>query len=77
MSKETPTIYSIKISYEQIVSLDYYLSGHNFEKYTVQYADFAYKKPGLNIVFYTSGKLVIQGKGAKDFVEFVRYNTFV
>lgn len=71
MSTEQPAVYSIPISYEQSVSLDIYLAGHDFEKHNVQYADFAYKKPGLNIVFYTSGKLVVQGKGAKYFVEFV------
>jgi len=37
----------------------------------VPYARFAADKEKTNIVFYESGKLVVQGKGTQEFVEFV------
>jgi len=37
----------------------------------VPYARFAGTKPDLNVVFYQSGKLVLQGKGTQEFIEFV------
>jgi ribonuclease HIII len=37
----------------------------------VPYAKFAGAKNGINVVFYQSGKLVVQGKGTQEFVEFV------
>ena len=35
------------------------------------YARFAAEKEKTNVVFYESGKLVVQGKGTQEFVEFV------
>ena len=37
----------------------------------VPYARFAAEKDKTTIVFYESGKLVVQGKGTQDFIEFV------
>jgi ribonuclease HIII len=37
----------------------------------VPYARFAAEKEKLNVVFYESGKLVLQGKGTQEFIEFV------
>jgi ribonuclease HIII len=37
----------------------------------VPYARFAAEKEKTNMVFYESGKLVVQGRGTQDFVEFV------
>jgi ribonuclease HIII len=37
----------------------------------VPYARFAGEKDKLNVVFYESGKLVVQGKGTQEFIEFV------
>src|SRR5260370_18606410 len=37
----------------------------------VQYARFAAKNNTTSVVFYESGKLVVQGKGTQDFVEFI------
>jgi ribonuclease HIII len=37
----------------------------------VPYARFAFESDKTNIVFYESGKLVVQGKGTGEFVEFV------
>jgi ribonuclease HIII len=48
-----------------------WLRGHDYEFREVPYAQFAGAKDKVNIVFYQSGKLVIQGKGTQEFVEFV------
>src|SRR5206468_3514207 len=37
----------------------------------VPYARFAAEKEKTNLVFYESGKLVVQGKGTQEFIEFV------
>ncbi len=51
------------------------LKGHlqesHFEFRAVPYARFAGAKDKLNVVFYESGKLVVQGKGTQEFVEFI------
>jgi ribonuclease HIII len=43
----------------------------DFKFREVPYARFAGDKDKTNLVFYESGKLVVQGKGTQDFVEFV------
>jgi len=48
-----------------------YLKENNFEFREVPYARFAGTKDKLNLVFYESGKLVVQGKGTGEFLEFV------
>jgi ribonuclease HIII len=55
----------------QAAALEKYLRGHDFEFRAVPYARFAAGKEKTNVVFYESGKLVVQGKGTQDFVEFV------
>jgi len=37
----------------------------------VPYARFAFESDKTNIVFYESGKLVVQGKGTQEFIEFL------
>src|ERR1043165_7756256 len=56
---------------EQATTLRVYLRDHDFVFRDVPYAEFAAAKPQVNVVFYTSGKLVIQGKGRQEFIEFV------
>jgi len=51
--------------------LEKLLKAQAYEFRTVPYARFAAAKTEVNIVFYESGKLVIQGKGTGDFIEFV------
>jgi len=65
------TIYTCKLTPAQAVALDAYLKTHSFEFREVPYARFAAAKDKLNVVFYESGKLVVQGKGTQEFVEFV------
>ncbi len=65
------TSYTCKLDAGQAKSLEWYLREQQFEARSVPYARFAAAKPDVNIVFYESGKLVIQGKGTQEFVEFV------
>src|SRR4029079_3423239 len=55
----------------QAQALHEHLKENNFEFREVPYARFAGAKDKLNVVFYNSGKLVVQGKGTQEFVEFV------
>jgi ribonuclease HIII len=48
-----------------------YLQAHQFEFRGVPYARFAAANDKVNAVFYESGKLVLQGKGTQEFIEFV------
>ncbi|MDP1836241.1 MAG: ribonuclease HIII [Chlamydiales bacterium] len=41
-----------------------------FELSTPPYTHFAAKKKGISLTFYLSGKLVVQGKGKNEFIEF-------
>jgi len=65
------TSHTCKLSEAQAGALRAYLSEHGFEFRDVPYARFAGAKDKLNVVFYESGKLVVQGKGTQEFVEFV------
>jgi ribonuclease HIII len=65
------TIYTCELTPAQAAVLDAYLKTHSFEFREVPYARFAAAKDKLNVVFYESGKLVVQGKGTQEFVEFV------
>jgi ribonuclease HIII len=55
----------------QAAALKEYLQSHGYEFREVPYARFAGAKKDLNAVFYESGKLVLQGKGTQEFIEFV------
>ena len=48
-----------------------YLSEHGYEFREVPHARFAAGKEKITVVLYKSGKLVVQGKGTREFVEFV------
>jgi ribonuclease HIII len=63
--------YTCKLSDEQASALLSYLQKHAFEMRDVPYARFAAANDKVNLVFYESGKLVIQGKGTQEFIEFV------
>jgi ribonuclease HIII len=65
------TSHTMPLTPEQATTLRVYLRDHDFVFRDVPYADFAGSKPDVNVVFYTSGKLVIQGKGTQEFIEFV------
>lgn len=65
------TSYTCKLSDLQAKTLHAWLRGQDYEFKQVPYAKFAAGKGNVNVVFYESGKLVVQGKGTQEFVEFV------
>jgi ribonuclease HIII len=65
------TSYTCKLTDEQARTLKSSLEARNYSFREVPYARFAGEKEKTNIVFYESGKLVVQGKGTQEFVEFV------
>ena len=60
-----------KLTDEQASALLAALQARNWQPRTVPYARFAFESDTTNIVFYESGKLVVQGRGTQEFVEFV------
>jgi ribonuclease HIII len=65
------TIHTCKLTDEQAAALKSCLEARHYQFRQVPYARFAGEKEKTNVVFYESGKLVIQGKGTQEFVEFV------
>jgi len=65
------TSYTGKLTDAEAKALLVWLRGHDYEFREVPYARFAAAKPQVNVVHYESGKLVVQGKGTQEFVEFV------
>ena len=68
---QPPTSYTCKLTDEQASALDAALRARNWKPHTVPYARFAFESDKANVVFYESGKLVVQGKGTQEFIEFV------
>ena len=65
------TSYTCKLADAQATKLQRWLDENGYRSRTVPYARFAGEKEKTNVVFYESGKLVVQGKGTQEFVEFV------
>lgn len=65
------TSHTCKLNEAQAAALLAWLRGHDYEFREVPYARFAAASPKVGVVFYESGKLVVQGKGTQEFVEFV------
>src|SRR5258708_27683309 len=65
------TSHTCKLTDAQADALKGYLQSNHYEFREVPYARFAGAKDKLNVVFYESGKLVLQGKGTQEFIEFV------
>jgi ribonuclease HIII len=65
------TSYTCKLTDEQAATLKSCLDARNYTPRQVPYARFAGEKDKTNVVFYESGKLVVQGKGTQEIVEFV------
>jgi ribonuclease HIII len=62
------SLYTEKLPPEQMEKLRLVCERKYWEPYDVAYAQFAFKGPKLNLVAYTSGKVVIQGKGTEEFI---------
>jgi ribonuclease HIII len=65
------TSYTCKLNDAQAEALKRYMEDHGFKPRDVPYARFSGESEKLNVTFYESGKLVAQGKGTQDFIEFV------
>lgn len=65
------TSYTCKLTDAQAAALKDLLQGRSYKFREVPYARFAAEKDKINLVFYESGKLVLQGKGTQEFIEFV------
>jgi ribonuclease HIII len=65
------TSYTSKLTDEQAVALKAALENRHYKFREVPYARFAAENGKTNVVFYESGKLVVQGKGTQEFVEFI------
>jgi ribonuclease HIII len=65
------TSYTTKLSDAQAQALREYLEAHDFEFRKVPYARYSAATKTYNVTFYESGKLVVQGKGTQEFIEFV------
>ena len=64
------TLYTGKLTDAQAGELEALLRGRGWEFRAMPYARFAATNDAVNVVFYESGKLVVQGKGTAEFVEF-------
>lgn len=65
------TLYTIELEPGQLEKLRGWLEHRLWLPFEVDYALFAYKGDGVNVVAYKSGKVVIQGKKTEDFVTYV------
>jgi ribonuclease HIII len=65
------TSHTCKLTDAQAAALEAHVRAHGFKLREVPHARFAGEREGVNVVFYNSGKLVVQGKGTQEFVEFV------
>jgi ribonuclease HIII len=64
-------LYTAKLGETEAAALESWMREHDFAFRDVPHARFAAEKDRVNVVFYASGKLVVQGKGTQEFVEFV------
>ena len=65
------TSYTGELDGPQATALEAWLRANGWRFRLVPHARFAAEKDRVNVVFYESGKLVVQGKGTQEFVEFV------
>ena len=62
--------HTCKLTREQAQILEEIVRTEGYERKEIPYARFAGAKKDHNVVFYESGKLVVQGKGTREFIEF-------
>lgn len=65
------TLYTIKLDDEQMAQVKAWCDKRLWTFYEVDYARFAFRGDGVNLVGYDSGKLVVQGKKTGDWVTYV------
>ena len=64
------TSHTAKLTPEQAETLRGILAKRDFESAAVPHAVYSFKRPGLSVTWYESGKLLAQGKGTREFIEF-------
>lgn len=64
------TSYTIKLDDRQMETLRGILESRGWRPFEVAYTRFAFKGDDCNVSAYTSGKVVVAGKGTEDFVRF-------
>ncbi len=67
---QPPTSYICTLDKEKITQLRAYLQERGYVFRDVKYAYFGASGNGVNITCYTSGRLLVQGKGTADFVRY-------
>ena len=65
------TSYTCELGAPEASALEANLRDRGYVFRNIPYARFAAEKDRVNVVLYESGKLVVQGKGTQDFVEFL------
>lgn len=65
------TSHTVPLTAAQSEALHRWLQARDWQFREVPHARFAAEKERVNVVLYASGKLVVQGKGTRDFVEFI------
>ncbi len=65
------TTYTREISPEQGRLLSRILKQKGYSFHPLAYAEFAAVREKVNVALYHSGKLLVQGKGTQDFVQFI------
>ena len=65
------TSYTCTLTDAQAAALRAHLEARDYRFREVPHARFAAERERVNVVFYQSGKLVVQGKDTGDFVQFV------
>lgn len=68
---KTLTSYSCRLSPDQAETLERRLREFGYRFRSVPHARFGADREGVVVVCYSSGKLVVQGKGTREFVEFL------
>ena len=63
------TSHTCKLTDAQALALNAALLARDWKPRTVPYARFAFESDKCNVVFYESGKLVVQGKNTEEFVQ--------
>jgi len=64
------TSYTCKLDQEQIIKLKLYLQQHGYEFREIKYAHFGASGNNVSLSMFKSGKLLVQGKGADEFVQY-------
>lgn len=63
--------YTIKLDAAKRAQLRDILKGRGWDPFEVAYADYAFKGANCNVTAYTSGKLVVAGKGTEEFITMI------